>query len=205
MATDHFERHGVQPGHVDWNFNVVFNDQPDVAQMAEEYAEIIRHPGLYPPIPSQWLHSTILAVGSTDDYTEEEMLAVAAKLQSSLAQLTLPEFVFDSWWLWSGGVVLHISPADEFTKLYDHVIEALKAVVGPERTTYSPHGKFVAHTGLAYPRTHHAEPEINRQLSSRLVKPAKFKATHMPLIRQWASGGHYEWEIVKDIIVGANE
>lgn len=187
---------------VDWNFNLVFDGQPAVAEMVREYAKVIRHPGLYDPIPTEWLHATILRVGLTDDYTEEEMLAVAAKLQESLAELVLPEFSFDSWWLWSGGVVLHISPDDEFTKLYDHVVKALEQVVGPERTTRSPHGSFMAHMGLAYPKTHNKEYEIHEQLVEYPVKPAKFRATNMPLIRQWPTNGHYEWEVVKDIKVG---
>jgi len=202
MAIDHFERHFRKKNQIDWNFNLVFDGQPAVAEMAREYAKIIRHPGLYDPIPVEWLHATILRVGLTDDYTEAEMLAVAAKLQESLAALTLPEFYFDSWWLWSGGVVLHISPDDEFSKLYDCVIEALEQVVGTERTTHSPHGRFIAHMGLAYPKTHNKEYEIHEQLVAHPVKPAKFRAVSMPLIRQWPTNGHYEWEVVEDIKIG---
>lgn len=170
--------------------------------MARQYAEIIKHPGLYPPIPSQWLHATILSIGSTDDYSETEMLVVAAKLQESMGQLSLPEFSFDSWWLWDGNVVLHISPDDKFGRLYEHVVAALRSVVGDERTTHSPHGSFIAHTALAYAKTHDQEHEINQQLAANPVKPATFKATHMPLITTYPANGHWEWEVVRDITIG---
>jgi 2'-5' RNA ligase len=204
MATDHFERHrvkaeGDKPW---WNFNVVFDNQPDVVRMAQQYAPLLQHPGLYEPIPPQWLHSTILAVGTTHEFTELEMLAVADKLEPLLANLELPEFQFDSWWIWEGNVVLHISPEDEFTRIYDAVTEALTQTVGPKRTRKSPYGNFVPHTSLAYTRTHDKEHEIHRQLVEHPVVPAAFKVAYLPLIRQWPKNGHYEWEVVRKIPIG---
>jgi 2'-5' RNA ligase len=204
MATDHFEKHFHKPNQVDWNFNVLFNGQPDVSRMAEQYAQVLQHPGLYKPIPPQWLHSTILRVGLVDDYTEAEMLAVADKLQDKLANLKLPEFFFDSWWLWGGNVVFHISPDDQFTKVYDEVIAALEAVVGSDRTTKSPHESFIAHTSLVYSKAHNSEREIHDKLLANPVKPATFNARSVSLIKQWSTDGHYEWEVVKDISIGRN-
>jgi 2'-5' RNA ligase len=202
MALDHFEKHFYKNNQIDWNFNVLFDGQPAVTAMAEQYAKIIQYPGLYKPIPPQWLHATILRVGLIDDYSEAEMLAVAAKLQQSLAELNLPQFSFDSWWLWGGNVTLHISPDDEFTKIYDHVIAALESVVGPDRTAKSPHGNFVAHTTLAYTKTHDKEQEIHAQLVASPIKPASFSTKNLSLIKQWPTAGHYEWEVIKEIPIG---
>jgi 2'-5' RNA ligase len=201
MSQDHFEKHAYQKGKIDWNFNVTYNDQPAVAAMAEAYKSVIQHPGLYPPIPPQWLHATILRVGTTDEYTEAEMLAVAEKIQEEVTRITFLKFSFDSWWLWDGNVCFHLSPDDEFKKLYDVVISALESVVGPERTTKSPHGTFIAHTSLAYAKTHNREDEIHAQLAASRVEPAQFNVTHIPLIKQWPISGHYEWEVVKDIVI----
>jgi hypothetical protein len=203
MATDHFQKHYYKKEQVDWNFNVLFDGQSAVAKMAQEYSPALEHPGLYAPISVQWLHSTILRVGLVEDYTEAEMLAVADKLQKSLSGLKLPEFVFDSWWLWGGNVVLHISPDDQFSKIYDAVIVALESVVGSRRTTKTPHGSFIAHTSLVYTKTHDQEKEIHDQLVTHPVKPVTFRATGLSLIKQWPTDGHYEWEIVKSIPIGA--
>ena len=202
MAKDHFETHYYQKGHVDWNFNVLFSDQPDVERMVQEYRPIVSRPGLYDPIPAKWLHSTILRVGLTDDFTEEEMLKVVDILAPKLASLTLPEFVFDSWWLWGGNVVLHISPSDQYNTIYDAIIESMQQVVGNERTLKSPHGNFIPHVALAYSKDHHDEIEINHQLSNHPVVPASFNVTSVSLIRQWPTDGHYEWDIVRDIPIG---
>jgi 2'-5' RNA ligase len=199
MATDHFEKHYYQKDRVDWNFNLLFDGQPAVAQMAKEYASALQHPGLYAPVPPQWLHSTILRVGLTDDYTEAEMLAVAAALEQSLASLALPEFFCDSWWLWGGNVVLHISPDDQFSKLYACVVAALASVVGKDRTTHVPHDSFIPHITLAYTKTHQQEQAIHDRLVAQPVQPVGFHAKGIALIKQWPTDGHYEWEIVKEI------
>jgi 2'-5' RNA ligase len=202
MAIDHFEKHFYQKDRVDWNFNVLFDGQPDVARMAEEYAPVLDNPGLYKPIPSQWLHSTILRVGFVEDYTENEMLEVADKLQEQLANLKLPEFFFDSWWLWGGSVVLHISPDSEFNKIYKAVIGSLREVVGEARTTKSPHESFIAHTALVYSKTYSEEKEVHDKLLANPIKPASFNATSISLIKQWPIDGHYEWDVIRNIPIG---
>lgn len=73
MSTDHFQKHNYQAGKVDWNFNLIFDDQPQVAAMVSQYAKPLDQPGLYPPVPAKWLHATILRVGTTDEYTKAEM------------------------------------------------------------------------------------------------------------------------------------
>jgi 2'-5' RNA ligase len=201
MAYDHFEKH-KHHNLVDWNFNLVYNSQPAIVDFAKHYESALQHPGLYDPIPAKWLHATILRVGTIDEYTEEEMLAVAKVLQPKLATLELPVFQFDAWWLWSGNVVFHISPGDHFTKLYTAVESALKDIVGEARTPKTPHGQFVPHTSLAYTRAHDDEQSLHKQLLSIPLKSAAFAATHMPLIKQWPVNGHYEWEVIKDLYIG---
>jgi len=202
MAIDHFQEHYYQKGRVDWNFNVVFNGQADVERMLREYAPLLDHPGLYPPIPLQWLHATVLRVGLLEDFTEQEMLTVAEALAPKLAKLQLPEFVFDSWWMWGGSVCLHITPHDQFSLIYDCVIEAMQAVVGKERTLLTPHGQFMPHSTLAYTKSHHQEREIHKKLSESLIKPAAFDVSSVALIKQKPINGRYEWEVVKDVRIG---
>ena len=186
---------------MDWNFNVTYNDQPAVAAMAEEYKDLIEHPGLYPAIPPEWLHATILRVGTTDEYSEEEMLSVAEEVQTEVAGLTLPKFTFARWSLLEGNVCFHLTPEDEFTKLHDIVIASLKKVIGLDRVAKSSTGNFFPHTNLAYTKTHENEGEIHDSLAASHIEPATFEVKHMPLIRQWPTDGHYKWEVVKDILV----
>jgi 2'-5' RNA ligase len=200
MAQDHFERHKHHAGVVDWNFNVVFENQPAVAAMAEAYAPLLDRPELYDPIPAKWLHATILRVGTVDDeYTEEEMLAVADKVQAAVVNFTLPEFHFGELVTVYGNICFIIEPRTELEKLYNIVAESLESVVGPERATKTPYGRFISHMSLAYSRAQNNEAAIEAELKQAHIAPAEFRVTRMPLIKQWPTDGHYEWDIVKDV------
>lgn len=201
MAQDHFERHSHYDGVIDWNFNVIFNDQPSVATMSEAYRPLLQKSWFYETIPNEWLHATILRVGTVAEYTEDEMLTVADKVQARVRDLQLPEFHFGSHVIIHGNVCFKIEPEAELEKLYIAVIESLEEVVGTERATKSPYGHFIAHTSLVYTKRRENEADTEAELSTANIEPAKFRIHHMPLIRQRPTGGHYEWEVVKDIQV----
>lgn len=202
MIQDHFERHSHHAGAVDWNFNIVFNNQPEVATMAEAYKPLLTKQEFYEPIPTQWLHGTILRVGKFEDYTEDEMLTVAGKVQDRLRGVRLPRFSFGELMIVNGNVCFRITPDDALKQLYTAVTESLHEVVGAERTAKSPHGDFLAHTSLAYRKFQYDEAAMYQALSAADIKPATFTIKHMPLIKQRPVGGHYEWEVVKDILIG---
>lgn len=201
MAQDHFERHNHYEGVVDWNFNVVFYDQPSVVAMAEAYRPLLDRPELYTPIPTKWLHSTILRVGKEDEYSLSEMLTVAHLVQEKLNNVKLAEFHFGKPILIFGNVCFKIEPEDELEKLYTIATESLEYVVGPDRATKSPYGRFIAHASLVYTKAHDNEEAIQKTLSDANIPSAKFRIHHMPLIKQRPTEGHYEWDVMKDISV----
>lgn len=202
MAVDHFEEYRSMLHSPWWNFNVLFNDQPAVEQMVKAYAKPLQHPGLYPPIPAMWLHATILAVGQVNDFSEQQMLAVAETLQPKLSALELPEFIFDPWWI-LGSIELHITPGDQFAKIYHLVEESLMTVVGPDKTRQTSDGRFKSHVTLAYSKTHQREHEIHKQLSDNPVQPASFRVDKLSLVKQHRKDGHYEWNVFKDLHIGS--
>ena len=200
MAQDHFQKHDTFQGKVDWNFNLIFDDQPQVAELTKEFGQLIDHPGLYPPVPTKWLHATVLRAGVVSEFTEEEMLAVVMLLKSSLSEVEFPEFMLGHWWLWGGNVVLHIAPEDPLQKLFSLVVKTMESVVGKDRMPTPD--KFIPHITLAYCRAYNEELEVYKQLSAKLIRPVSFKVTSMPLIKQSAVYGHYEWEVIDNIPLG---
>lgn len=202
MAQDHFERHNHHDGVIDWNFNVVFDDQPSVAAMADKYRSLLQQPYFYDPIPTQWLHGTILRVGTVDEFTEQEMLQVADKVQERLKTVHLPEMHFGDHVIIHGNVCFKIEPESELEKLWTAVDASLTEIVGPSRTRKPPYGRFIAHTSLVYSKQRDNEAETEKVLQEANIKPARFHVHHMPLIKQRPINGHYEWEVVRDITVG---
>ncbi len=201
MSTDHFQKHDYQAGKIDWNFNIVFDDQPQVAAMVEKYAKLLDHPGLYPPIPSQWLHSTILRVGTTEEYTEEEMRAVAEALKPKLAGLQLPELKLGPWWMWGSTPVLHMAPEDPIDELFELIMAEIEKVVGKNRMPQPT--RFIPHVTLAYTRTTDKAIEVYEKLLANPIPPVTFKASRMPLIKQQVIDHVYQWEVVEDLQLGS--
>jgi 2'-5' RNA ligase len=200
MAIDHFKkRYAFQEGRSDWNFNILFEGQPQVAKMAAGYADAIDHPGLYPPIPAQWLHMTVLRAGYTTDFTDDEMSAVAAALKPEFAAMKTPELVLGPWWIW-GGPVLHVTPEGPMLEIFDAILKAMEGVVGKKRAPKPQ--RFIPHVTLAYCRDYDDEQGLHARLSRTDVEPAAFRADKLSLIKQWPTPPFYSWDVVEDIPIG---
>ncbi len=224
MAINHFEKHREQIGRIDWNFNLLFNDQPQVPQLAAKYAPLLQHPGLHKPVPGQWLHATVLRVGFLEDFTETEMLAVADRLEHKLTNMKMSELRLEKWWLWNGGPVLGITPKRQLYTIYGYLMESLIEVIGRDRLptlSIPPRGRFetavasllraigrdripiqfqfLPHITLAYPKTYNAESSLSKQLKSQAVEGVNIRVKSVSLIKQYILDDYYAWEIVKDI------
>jgi 2'-5' RNA ligase len=205
MAKDHFERHAYMKGKTDWNFNLLFDAAPQVSAMAERYAPLLQHPGLYPPVPLEWLHLTVLRVGSTSEATGEEMDQVCTKLAPRLAGLALPEFTVGPAWTYIGYPLLHITPERPLDSVFQEVLHALQAVVGPDRMPRPidrSATKLMPHIALAYPKNYDAENEVEQTLIDHPIPPVTIRIPQLSLIKQWPTGEHYEWEVIKNIPLG---
>jgi 2'-5' RNA ligase len=209
MAEDHFKIHSyMKDDKVDWNFNILFNDLPQVNGMAERYAKLLDHPGLYPPVPPQWLHLTILRVGFTVDFTESEMQAVASRLRPKLASLKLPEFTLGPAWVYKGYPLLHIAPEEPLDQIFQIVVRELKAVVGEDRMPHPvdrPITKLVPHVSLAYTRKYDSEDEVQAILTDNPIPPVLFRPSYLSLVKQRPLRQHYEWEVIENIPLGAKD
>jgi 2'-5' RNA ligase len=146
MAEDHFTTNMWKPNEVDWHFLIRLNNQTQLRDMVKRYAKIYDHPGLYPPIPFEWLHMTILRIGNVANITDQEMNDVLEQLFPALEMLHVPELLLGPWWLWTGSVVLHVTPEEPITHLFNAVTKVLSAVVGekaPKPDGFIPHVTFV--------------------------------------------------------------
>lgn len=199
MATDHFIKHKWAKERTDWNFNILFNDQPQVANYAEQYKPLLDHAGLYQSVPGQWLHATVLRVGFLEDFTEAEMLEVAKRLEPKFASLQMPEFALGQWWLWGGNPCIHFTPEDPLNEMFRTLVTELTAVVGKERL---PDLKFTPHITLAYSKTYDDETGLFKQLQSKHIEAVPVRAKRVSLIKQHVIDNYYAWDIVREIPLG---
>lgn len=228
MAIDHFEKHRVQIGRTDWNFNFLFDGQPQVAELANQYAPILQHSGLHKPVPPEWLHATLLRIGFLEDFTEAEMLAVANKLESKLADFTMQELILGKrWWLWNGGPVLSITPQKQLHEIYRHLLASLEEVVGQDRlpemsipgsirygtlinrfariigwNRLTVRLQFIPHVTLAYPKTYKDHSSLRKQIKAHPINGVPIHIHRVALIKQRIVDDYYAWEVIKDVPIG---
>ena len=205
MAIDHFIKHKEQIGRTDWNFNFLFNDQLQVAELATQYAPLLEYDGLHKPVPAQWLHATLLRIGFLEEFSEDEMLKVAALLELKLSGMKLPPFMLGQWWLWGGNPCLHFTPDDPLKEIYDCLLEALATILGnsSKRKNLWPN-RFMPHVTLAYSKTYDSEVGLYKQLQSKPIKGVELRINSVSLIKQRIVDDYYAWEILKDIKIGQN-
>jgi 2'-5' RNA ligase len=202
MASDHFQTMPWAPDETDWHFLVQLNTQRQLRTTVERYAHAYYHPGLYPPVPFEWLHMTIARIGSVKDISNDEMGRVVDLLRPTLSKTELPEFRLGPWWLWTGSVVLHITPEEPVTRLFNEVMSALETVLRERAPKLPP---LIPHVTLAYARTYHQELEVYKQLSAQWIEPIPFHITALSLVKERQTVPFYSWEVVADISLGKGE
>lgn len=200
MAADHFIKHPLARERTDWNFNILFNDQPQVAAYVEQYRPLLDHSGLYQAVPSEWLHATILRVGFLEDFTEEEMLELAKRLEPKLSSLKVPELMLGQWLLYGGNPCVHFTPEDPLTEVFTAVSDEVASTLGKNR--FKAPTKFTPHITLAYSKSYDDEADLFKQLESKQIKAVPVRAEQLSLIKQHVENNYYVWEIVKDIEIG---
>ncbi|MHA3019654.1 hypothetical protein ACXPWS_05210 [Mycobacterium sp. BMJ-28] len=200
MATDHFEKHKSARERTDWNFNVLFNDQPQVAQYAAQYGPMLNHPGLYQPILGEWLHATILRVGFVEDFSDKEMFEVARGIELKLAKIRVPDLLLGQWWIWGGNPCVHFTPEGPLQEIFNIVVGELRAVIGNDRLPYPL--TFTPHISLAYSKTYNDEAGLFRQLATTHFDAVPVQAKRLSLVKQHVRDNYYIWEVAKHLTLG---
>jgi 2'-5' RNA ligase len=200
MATDHFIAHPRSRECTDWNFNILFNDQPKVGTYVKQYKSALKHPGLYETVPGEWLHATVLRVGLLEDFSEKEMLETAERLEQKLANLSLPQLLLGQWFIWDGNPCLHITPDTQLQEVLRLIVEALNETVGKNRAPQKQ--SFTPHVTLAYSKAYDDELGLYKQLEGQHIKSLKIRANSVSLIKQHVENDYYVWDIVKTLALG---
>jgi len=196
MAVDFFKKHAWEPNEVDWHFLIIFDRQPQIEGLAKAYQPLLLHPGLHPAIPAQWLHLTLLRVGSVDVISEVEMNTVCQKIQQNVADLVIPELALGSPWVWSGSVCLRATPEASLKALFETIVTATTEVLGDKASKTEP---FTPHVTLAYPKDTNDEAGIEKQLKQGSVEPMTFQPTELCLVKQRQTPPYYQWEVKRRI------
>ncbi len=177
-----------------------FNDQPQVAAYAAQYRGLLDHPGLHQPVPGPWLHATVLRIGFIEDFNQDEMLEVAARLEPKLAAMHMPDFLLGQWWIWGGNPCVHFTPEGPLNELFGIVVNELSAAFDKDRLPQAL--TFTPHITLAYSKTYNDEIGLFNQLQTKGIDAAPVQVNSLSLVKQRVIDDYYTWDLVKEIPVG---
>lgn len=200
MAIDHFKKHFHGTDSIDWNYNILFNNQPHVTKIAQEYSKILNPKNLYPPIPGRWLHITILRVGLTTEFTQEEMLSINKELKPNLKNIEMPKMVFGPPVILDECPVLRVIPEEPLNRLFELVLSAAANVVGAQRAPKL--NKFTPHMTLAYTKASEKDTGIGNVDFKVPIDKAEFRAESLCLLKQKPAGSYYKWDIIEKLPIG---
>ncbi|WP_043267211.1 2'-5' RNA ligase family protein [Streptomyces sp. CT34] len=182
------------------HWHLLFDDQPAMHSYARAHAELLsRHPELS-PVPVEWLHSTLLSIGSL---TPAQAAAVAAAGQSALRGFDPFDIEIGPTQAIHNGVTLAIYPEDRISALFWGLRRATEGVVGPEAMPAAPDDSFWPHMSLAYSGAQWDHDELSRALTKLRPPRARMTVKRVFLVDQqqtWRD--RYTWTVLAEVPLG---
>lgn len=194
---NHFTTNSWPRGEVRWHLHVLPDD--NVRDMVASHSDDLKSSGLL-PIPPEWLHMTILQIGSTRQVTDAQAGDIVRMLGPVCAAMRVPRLVAGPAFSWSASAVMQVSPEPDVRLLFDASREAVAKALGPKAP--KPGAAFVPHISMAYSSDYYNESKVISMLARRPVKPTPFRASSLHLVKQVQTPPYYKWDLVAEMPIG---
>ena len=196
---DHWwARPGWRPGRIALTWHLIFPDCPALAEHAAAYQRALDGlPGV-DPVPAEWLHLTVQAVGWADEVPAPTVAAVVDAVRTRAAKLAPFELVFDRPTLYGEAAAISAGPAAPVVRLRDAVRAGLHDVLGDDGVPTAPEQArgFLPHVTVAYSRIDADVAPYAAALEGVVRPPTTVPITQVTLIRQerlLAPHWQYRW------------
>jgi 2'-5' RNA ligase len=178
---DHVKNHwwwrpGWRTGRHFYACHITFEDEPAVRDLAAFYQEPLKALSGLDLIPPSWLHLTMQGIGFTDEISASEIGEVTAAISSHLTNVPRPRVTFDRPTVQPEAIYIPATPADAIDQVRNSVHEAIREVLGSER---SPDSDIIA--ALESYRPHMSIAYINSSGPARPYIEALREASHHPV------------------------
>jgi 2'-5' RNA ligase len=184
--TNHwYSRAGWEPGRLFDTWHLVFDDSPQVRELAGRCRNAVRQLRGLDQVPDIWLHMTIQGVGWSDELSQDDVRTVIRHAQNELVGLGSREIQLGPPVVKGEALVLAATPTDYLNELRNRLRVAIGKSLGKHPWTAAEQAKgFVPHVSIAYARVDaNAAPYV---VALNSVSPATTRAPirHVALIRQ---------------------
>jgi 2'-5' RNA ligase len=206
---DHWwPRPGWRPGRVALTWHLIFPDSHPLARHAAAYQRALDGlPGI-DPVPAEWLHLTVQAVGWADEVPAPTVSAVVDAVRAQVAALEPFDLAFDRPTIYGEAAVIRTHPDAPVERLRDAVRAGLRDVLGDDGAPIAPeqaHG-FLPHVTVAYSRIDADAAPYAAALDGVDRPPTIVPVTEVTLIRQerlLAPQWQYRWTTEAVATIGA--
>jgi 2'-5' RNA ligase len=196
---DHWwPRAGWRPGRIALTWHLIFTGCAALAEHAAAYQRALAGlPGL-DPVPAEWLHLTVQAVGWADEVPSPTLAAVVDAVRPRVAALAPFDLVFDRPTIYGEAAAMSALPAAPVARLRDAVRAGLRDVLGEDgvpTAAEQAHG-FLPHVTVAYSRVDADVVPYAAALDGVVRAPTAVPVTEVTLIRQerlLAPHWQYRW------------
>jgi 2'-5' RNA ligase len=198
IANHWYPRAGWRPGRLFDTWHVLFNDAPEVRELAGRSRDVIRDLPNLNMVPDEWLHMTIQGVGWSDELTDTQLDAVIQCAKENLRDFDRRTVRFGPPLVKGEALVLPAAPIAYLDELRNRLRAAIEQALGspPWVAVEQRHG-FLPHVSIAYARCDADAAPYARALGAASPGVVEAPLRHVALIRQvrhFEPDWRYTWQ-----------
>lgn len=197
--TDHWSRPGWSGGTRAYHWLLAFRDVPPLGELVLRCQEVLSPLGL-DPVPAEWLHATLVRVGSADSVDSARLRRLVETARTMLpGPFTLRATPLSGS---RGAVRLTLSPWEPLVQLHAVLVAANTAMGLPVKKQTAG---FRPHLSLAYNnRRREAAPVIETVASLRSLPSVELIVADVQLVELRRCGAEYRWDVLETVPLTAS-
>ena len=206
---DHWwPRPGWRPGRIALTWHLVFPHSTPLARHVAAYQRAFDGlPGV-DPVPAEWLHLTVQAIGWADETPAATVSAVVGAVRARVSALAPFDLVFDRPTIYGEAAAIRSDPDVPVARLRETVRAGLRDVLGDDGVPTAPEQArgFLPHVTVAYSRVDADVAPYAAALAGVVRPPTTVPVTEVTLIRQerlLAPHWQYRWTVEAVAQLGA--
>jgi 2'-5' RNA ligase len=200
MMTDHWWwRPGVRPSRRLYVWHILFEDQPEVAALAQRCQAMLSGvPGL-DLVPAPWLHMTTQIVGFADEIADAEVESMCEAATKRLRRLEPVPIALGRALFHSEAVMLGVRPAQALDPVREGIRGAVATTVQVHQLTDAP--DWTPHLTVAYSNQEApAAPVI--EAMRHAPPPVDVQVNEVSLVSQERIDRSYRWNRLATVPLG---
>jgi len=183
-------------------WHMLFRDTPAVRAAARKAQALLAPFGDFHMTPEEWLHSTALVAGTTDNISGEDLELMLSGAQQRLGSIQPINVTVSRVFYHPEAIMLGFTPEGALDPIHRAVQEATLAVTGRAGSVTGPAGRWTPHITISYSTGRQPMAPIAAALG-REVPECDITVRAVSLVIQWGPERLWNWEPVGTVTLGA--